>query len=145
MNTCTLDALLDALQQALTRANVSLRQRREARAIPEVQELRMEIPRDSRNGITHVPVSIPLRAFRDPRMPQASMLSIEFDCTFRYRRRRRRQPPELHIVIGRPRMRREALHRLRITCHARDAVTPRVDIDGHTLPITETMQQRTGS
>jgi hypothetical protein len=145
MTTCSFDTLLINLQRAVMDANASIRQRRltlfaEPGGEPEFSEhsLRVQLPRGPAPDAPCDPLVLPLSQFRDRRIPQIAMLSVEFDCRLRFRKHRRHKEPQLHLQIGKPRfawLSRGKLHHVRIAYLATSAWQPLVEIDGRPMPL----------
>lgn len=145
MTDCAFDTLLIALHNAVIHANASIRKRREALLAnlgPEgdVSEhtLSVAIPQGASADAPVVVEAIPLRLFRDKRMPRIAMMSIEFDCSLRYVKKRGQSSSELNMVLGKPRFswfRRERIHRVRISYLSANAWHPQVEIDGRLLVV----------
>jgi hypothetical protein len=143
MTTCAFDTLLDALQNAVVGANGSIRRRREALFAADAaphdtseHALRVEMPQGPAPTAPCVAMTLPLRLFRDRRMPSIAMLSIEFDCTFRFLSRRGSSSRELHMLMGKPRfpwLSRRPLHHVRISYLSTNAWCPQVEIDSRPL------------
>jgi hypothetical protein len=144
MTNCSFDSLLIHLQRAVMDANTSIRQRRlalfpDAGSAPETSEhsFQVQIPQNpAPNAPCHTLV-LPLSQFRDRRVPQIAMLSVEFDCRLRFRKRRGQKEPQLHLHIGKPRFAwwpRGKLHHVRIAYLATSAWQPQVEVDGRVLP-----------
>jgi len=135
MATCTFDQLLYALRMAVEAANDALRLRRAqqyATGDAGGHALHVHVPTDATDAAELESVVIPLRWFRDHRVPQVTEFIMEFDCRFRYRRVRG-AASELVVDLSRPRKtwwRRPRLHRMRIAYRAADAWQPNVAIDG---------------
>jgi hypothetical protein len=134
MAVCTFDQLLYALRVSVEAANESLRRRRAmqvAAGDSDGEALHVEIPRDASPDAPLEPVVIPLREFRDPRVPQVAELSVSFDCRLRYERRPS-GVEELVIDMGPARrrwFRRVRTHHMCISFLARDAWQPRIVLD----------------
>ena len=142
MAVCTFDQLLYALRVSVEAANESLRRRRAACVAAGdtgVQDLHVEIPRDAGPDAPLEAVVIPLREFRDPRVPQVTELSVSFDCRLRYER----GPfgvDELVIDMRPPRrvwFRRARMHHMSISFLARDAWQPRIVLDDRVVSVPD--------
>jgi hypothetical protein len=140
MAVCTFDQLLYALRVSVEAANESLRKRRAmlvAAGDTEAQALHVEIPRDASPDAPLEAVVIPLREFRDPRVPQVAELSVSFDCRLRYER----GPfgvDELVIdmrPVQRRWFRRVRMHHMSISFLARDAWQPRIVLDDRVVSV----------
>ena len=140
MAVCTFDQLLYALRVSVEAANESLRRRRAACVAAGetgVQDLHVEIPRDAGPDAPLEAVAIPLREFRDPRVPQVTELSVSFDCRLRYER----GPfgvDELVIDMRPARrvwFRRGRMHHMSISFLARDAWQPRIVLDDRVVSV----------
>lgn len=140
MAVCTFDQLLYALRISAEAANESLRQRRAmqtAEGDSDSQALHVQIPRDPAPDAPLEPVVIPLRAFRDPRIPQVTELSVSFDCRLRYER----GPggvDELVIdmrPVRRVWFRRLRMHHMSISFRARDQWVPRIVLDDRVVSV----------
>lgn len=144
MTTCSFDTLLVILQGAVMDANASIRQRRlelfpEMESAPETSEhcFQVQIPQSPAADAPCETLVLPLSQFRDRRVPQIAMLSVEFDCRLRFRRQRGQKEPQLHLQIGKPRLAwlfRRKLHHVRIAYLATSAWQPQVEVDGRVLP-----------
>jgi hypothetical protein len=140
MATCTFDQLLFALRVSVEAANEALRRRRLAHyAAGDAggDALHVDVPRDAGADAPLESVVLPLRWFRDPRMPQITELSVEFDCRLRYERGSDGATAlvvDLHPAPPR-RWRRRPLHRLRIGYRAADAWQPSVSLDGRPVAV----------
>jgi hypothetical protein len=140
MSECAFDTLLVALQDAVVNADGSIRRRREAlmaeRADASEHVLSVSMPQSPAEDAPCTPLTLPLRLFRDRRMPHIAMMSVEFDCTMHYSKLRGARHRELVLVLGRPRFawfRRRAVHRVRISYLSTNAWHPQVEIDGRPL------------
>ncbi|HWX66619.1 MAG TPA: hypothetical protein VNZ27_09370 [Rhodanobacter sp.] len=143
MTTCTFDTLLYSLQDAIIGANAAIRQRREALfaatgKLPDSSEhvLRVDIPESPAANAPCSPVVIPLSLFRDRRIPSIAMMSVEFDCTIHFRKRRGQTVRELTLSLGRSRffwLLRRPLHHVRISYLSANGWQPQVEIDGQFL------------
>jgi hypothetical protein len=140
MAVCTFDQLLYALRVSVEAANESLRRRRAMHVDAgdtDAQALHVEIPRDAGPDAPLEPVVIPLRAFRDARVPQVTELSVPFDCRLRYER----GPSgvdELVIDMRPVRKRwfsRARMHHMRISFLARDAWQPRIVLNDRVVQV----------
>jgi len=140
MAVCTFDQLLYALRVSVEAANEALRRRRAMHVDAgdtDAQALHVEIPRDAGPDAPLEPVVIPLRAFRDPRVPQVTELSVAFDCRLRYER----GPlgvDELVIdmrPVRRVWFRRARVHHMSISFLARDAWQPRIVLDDRVVNV----------
>lgn len=138
---CTFDQLLFALRVSVEAANETLRRRRLAHYASGIDAggdaLHVDIPRDARPDAPLESVVIPLRWFRDPRMPQVTELSVEFDCRLRYERGGD-GVTGLVVDMHPPRRawwRRWPVHRIRIAYRAADAWEPSIAIDGRRVAI----------
>ena len=144
MTTCSFDTLLKSLQRAVMDANASIRQRRvelfpETSSAPETSEhsLQVQIPQSPTPDAPCHTLVLPLSQFRDRRVPQIAMLSVEFDCRLRFRKHRGQKEPQLHLQIGKPRfawLSRSKLHHVRIAYLATSAWQPQIEVDGRVLP-----------
>jgi hypothetical protein len=140
MATCTFDQLLYALRVSVEAANEGLQRRRAMhRQLDdgEAQALHVDIPRDASGDAPLVPVVIPLRAFRDPRVPLVTELSVTFDCRLRYERGGN-GVDELLIDMRPPGLRwflRPKMHRICICFRAVDAWQPSVALDGRVVSL----------
>jgi hypothetical protein len=137
---CTFDQLLYALRVSVEAANEALRRRRSMHleaGDTDAQALHVEIPRDPGPDAPLEPVVIPLRAFRDPRVPLVTELSVAFDCRLRYER----GPlgvDELVIdmrPVRRVWFRRPRVHHMRISFRAVDAWQPRIVLDDRVVSV----------
>jgi hypothetical protein len=142
MSECAFDTLLVALQNAVVNANDSIRRRREAllaeRADASAHVLNVLVPHSPAQDAPCTALALPLNLFRDKRVPHIAMMSVEFDCTMRYRRQRGARDGELVLEMGRRRFswfRRRPLHRVRITYLSTNAWHPQVEIDGKLLAL----------
>lgn len=143
MTACAFDTLLIALHDAVVHANDILRAQRQALLagegpVGDINEhtLSVAIPQGDPAAGAVVIETLPLRLFRDKRIPHIAMMSIEFDCTLRYLRQRGRPSSELYMVIGKPRFAwfwRRRIHRVRISYLSANAWHPRVEIDDRLL------------
>jgi hypothetical protein len=144
MAVCTFDQLLYALRVSVEAANEALRRRRAMHVDAgdtDAEALHVEIPRDAGPDAPLEPVVIPLRAFRDPRVPQVTELSVAFDCRLRYER----GPggvDELVIdmrPVRRVWFRKARVHHMSICFLARDKWQPRIVLDGRavSVPVVE--------
>jgi hypothetical protein len=143
MTTCTFDTLLCSVQGAVIGANAAIRRRREALfaatgKLPESIEhvLRVDIPESPAANAPCSPVAIPLSLFRDRRTPNIAMMSVEFDCTIHFRKRRGQAVRELTMSLGRPRLSwllRRPQHHVRISYLSANGGQPQVEIDGQFL------------
>jgi len=140
MAVCTFDQLLYALRVSVEAANEALRRRRAMHVDAgdtDAQALHVEIPRDAGPDALLEPVVIPLRAFRDPRVPQVTELSVAFDCRLRYER----GPlgvDELVIDMRPVRhvwFRRRRMHHMSISFRAADAWQPRIVLDDRVVSV----------
>lgn len=135
MATCTFDQLLYALRVSVEAANEGLQRRRAMHRQgddSDARALHVDIPRDASPDAPLVPVVIPLRAFRDPRVPLVTELSMAFDCRLRYERGGH-DADELVIDMRPARwrwFRRPKMHRMCICFRAVDAWQPSVAVDG---------------
>jgi hypothetical protein len=153
MTDCAFDTLLIALHNAVVNANASIRKRREALLdnhgpAGDVSEhtLNVAIPQGAGADAPIVVEAIPLRLFRDKRIPRIAMMSIEFDCSLRYIKKRGEASSELNMIIGKPRFswfRRRRIHRVRISYLSANAWHPQVEIDGSLL-VVPTPEQAIG-
>lgn len=138
MANCTFDQLLYALRVSVEAANEALQQRRAKHyqaGDTDAQALHVDLPFNASPDAPLVPVVIPLRAFRDPRVPQVTELSVAFDCRLRYERSGN-DADELVIDMRPPRwfwFRRAKMHRLCISFRAVDAWRPKVVLDGRVV------------
>ena len=138
MANCTFDQLLYALRVSVEAANEALQRRRAMQVEAgdtDAQALHVDLPRDARCDAPLVPVVIPLRAFRDPRTPQVTELSVAFDCRLRYQRDGN-DADELVIDMRPVRLRwfrRPKMHRMSICFRAVDAWQPSVVLDGRVV------------
>lgn len=144
MNTCALDALIFALQDAVISANASIRRRREAQLAEGAMDdshdvaLRLQIPQSPAPDAPCTPVTIALREFRDRRTPHIAMMSVEFDCRVHFRRQRGQPAPVLTLSLGKPRFAwwpRKHWHHVRISYASTNGWMPQVDIDGRALAL----------
>jgi hypothetical protein len=143
MTTCTFDTLLCSLQDAIIGANAAIRRRREALfaatgKLPDSSEhvLRVDIPESPAANAPCSSVVIPLSLFRDRRTPSIAMMSVEFDCTIHFRKRRGQTVRELTMSLGRSRffwLLRRPLHHVRISYLSANGWQPQVEIDGQFL------------
>jgi hypothetical protein len=143
MTTCTFDTLLCSLQDAIIGANAAIRRRREALfaatgKLPDSSEhvLRVDIPESPAANAPCSSVVIPLSLFRDRRIPSIAMMSVEFDCTIHFRKRRGQTVRELTMSLGRSRffwLLRRPLHHVRISYLSANGWQPQVEIDGQFL------------
>lgn len=146
MATCTFDQLLYALRVSVEAANEGLQRRRAMHRQADdsdAQALHVDLPRDASPDAPLVPVVIPLRAFRDPRMPLVTELSVAFDCRLRYERGGN-GADELLIDMRPPRLRwfrRPKMHRICICFRAVDAWQPSVVLDGRTVSLPKAAVQ----
>jgi hypothetical protein len=141
MAVCTFDQLLYTLRVSVEAANEALRGRRAASVDAgdtDAQALHVQVPRDPGPSAPLEPVVIPLRAFRDPRVPQVTELSVAFDCRLRYER----GPggvDELVIDMRPVRRvwfrRRPRMHHMSISFHARDQWVPRIVLDDRVVSV----------
>ena len=140
MAVCTFDQLLYALRVSVEAANEALRRRRAMHVDAgdtDAQALHVEIPRHAGPDAPLEPVVIPLRAFRDPRVPQVTELSVAFDCRLRYER----GPlgvDELVIdmrPVRRVWFRRRRMHHMSISFRAADAWQPRIVLDDRVVNV----------
>lgn len=140
MATCTFDQLLFALRVSVEAANDALRHRRLAHYAADhagSEALHVEVPRGPSDDAPLDAVVLPLRWFRDPRVPQVTELSVEFDCRLRYERGSDGAAAlviDLHPAPPR-RWRPRPLHRLRIGYRAADAWQPSVSLDGRPVDV----------
>lgn len=138
MATCTFDQLLYALRVSVEAANEALLRRRAMQyetGDASGQALHVDVPRDARPDAPLEAVVIPLRQFRDARMPLVTELSVEFDCRLRYERSRD-GTGGLVIDMHPPRrtwFRRRPLNRMSISFRATEAWRPRIAIDGRAV------------
>jgi hypothetical protein len=141
MATCTFDQLLYALRVSVEAANEAMLRRRAMQyeaGDTSAQALHVDVPRNASPDAPLEAVVIPLRLFRDPRVPLVTELSVEFDCRLRYERAGD-GAGGLVIDLRPPRLtwfRRRPLHRMCISFRSVDAWQPRIAIDGRavTLP-----------
>ncbi|MBB6244350.1 hypothetical protein HDE79_003832 [Rhodanobacter sp. MP1X3] len=143
MTTCTFDTLLCAVQDAVVGANAAIRRRREALfaatgKLPDSSEhvLRVDIPESPAANAPCSPIAIPLNLFRDRRIPSIAMMSVEFDCTIHFRKRRGQTVRELTMSLDRPRffwLLRRPQHHVRISYLSANGWQPQVEINGHFL------------
>jgi len=143
MTTCTFDTLLCAVQDAVIGANAAIRRRREALfaatgKLPDSSEhvLRVDIPESPAANAPCSPIAIPLNLFRDRRIPSIAMMSVEFDCTIHFRKRRGQTVRELTMSLDRPRffwLLRRPQHHVRISYLSANGWQPQVEINGHFL------------
>lgn len=140
MAVCTFDQLLYALRVSAEAANESLRQRRAmhlADGDSDSQALQVQVPRDPSLNAPLEPVVIPLRAFRDPRVPQVTELSVAFDCRLRYERGP--DGVEELMIDMRPARRvwfwRVRMHHMSISFRARDQWVPRIVLDDRVVSV----------
>jgi len=140
MAVCTFDQLLYALRVSVEAANEALRRRRALHVEAgdtDDQALHVEIPRDPGPDAPLEPVVIPLRAFRDPRVPQVTELTVAFDCQLRYER----GPfgvDELVIDMRPPKrswFRKKRVHHMSISFRSTDAWQPRIVLDGRVVHV----------
>jgi hypothetical protein len=140
MAVCTFDQLLYALRVSVEAANEALRRRRAMHVDAgdtDARALHVEIPRDAGPDAPLEPVVIPLRAFRDPRVPQVTELSVAFDCRLRYER----GPlgvDELVIdmrPVRRVWFRRRRMHHMSISFRAADSWQPRIVLDDRVVNV----------
>lgn len=144
MASCTFDQLLFALRIGVETANDALRLRRAQQlhaANAGGEALHLQIPRGPAEDAALDPVVIPLRWFRDWRMPQVTEFAVEFECHLRYRKVRG-APPELVVDMHRPGRRwwrKPRTHHMRIAFRATDGWQPRVSLDGRVavFPVAE--------
>jgi hypothetical protein len=136
MATCSFEQLLFALRIGVETANDALRRRRTRQlhaAHAGGEALHVQIPRGPAEDAALDPVVIPLRWFRDWRMPQVTEFAVEFECRLQYRKVRG-APPELVVDLHRPGRRRwwrqPRTHRMRIAFRAADGWQPKVSLDG---------------
>lgn len=145
MTTCSFDTLLVILQGAVMDANAAIRQRRlelfpDTASAPETSEhsFQVQIPQSPALDAPCHTLVLPLSQFRDRRVPQIAMLSVEFDCHLRFRKQRGQKEPQLHLQIGKPRLPwlfRRKLHHVRIAYLATSAWQPQVEVDGRPLSL----------
>jgi hypothetical protein len=145
MTTCTFDTLLCSLQDAVLGANAAIRRRREALFVatgklPDSSEhvLRVDIPESPAADAPRSPVAIPLSLFRHRRIPSIAMMSLEFDCTIHFRKRRGQKVRELTMSLGRPRLfwlLRRRQHHVRISYLSANGWQPQIEIDGQFLTL----------
>jgi hypothetical protein len=139
MSTCSFDQLLYALRTAVEAANDALRLQRDQQfsaGDASGQGLHVYVPADAHANAALESVVIPLRWFRDHRVPQVTEFSMEFECRLHYRHTRGARA-ELIVDLSRPRVpwwRRAPVHRMRIALHAADAWQPSVAINGRVVP-----------
>jgi hypothetical protein len=143
MTTCSFDTLLCAVQDAVIGANAAIRRRREALfaatgKLPDASEhvLRVDIPESPATNAPCSPIAIPLNLFRDRRIPSIAMMSVEFDCTIHFRKRRGQMARELTMSLGRSRffwLLRRPLHHVRISYLSANGWQPQIEIDGQFL------------
>jgi hypothetical protein len=138
MATCTFEQLLFALRIGVETANDALRLRR-ARQLHAAnaggEALHVEIPRGAADDAPLDPVVIPLRWFRDWRVPQVTEFSVDFACRLQYERARG-GAPELVIDLHPPGnrwWRQPRTHHLRIAFRAADDWQPNVSLDGRAV------------
>jgi hypothetical protein len=145
MATCSFDALLANLQRAVMDADASIRQRRQ-KLFPETggetetseHALCVQIPQSPAPDAPCLPLVLPLSQFRDRRTPHIAMLSVEFHCRLRFRKRMGQAEPMLHLLLGRPRfpwLARKPLHHVRVTYLATSTWRPQVEVDGRVLDL----------
>jgi hypothetical protein len=146
MASCTFDQLLYALRVSVEAANEGLQRRRAMHyeaGDTDALALHVELPRDASADAPLVPMVIPLRAFRDPRIPQVTELSVAFDCRLRYERGSD-AADELVIDMRPARLRwfrRPRMHRICICFRAVDAWQPSVVLDGRVVGFPATGMQ----
>jgi hypothetical protein len=134
-STCTFDQWLFALRIGVETANDALRLRRARQlhlANAGGENLHVEIPRGPADDAPLDPVVIPLRWFRDWRVPQVTEFSVEFECQLHYVKSRG-APAELVIDMrppGKRWWRRQRSHHMRIAFRAADAWKPSISLDG---------------
>lgn len=148
MTTCSFDTLLVILQNAVIDVNASVRQRRlslfpanDGEPAASEQSLCVQIPQGPAEDAACVPVTLPMSLFRDRRLPQIAMLSVEFDCSLHFPRLNGLAAPQLHLDIARPRfawLSRRKLHHVRIVYQSSNAWQPQIEVNGRVMPLPST-------
>ncbi len=144
MTTCALDTLIFALQDAVIDANLAIRRRRETKLASgksdgtEHVAMQVQIPQSPAQDAPCTAVTIPLSQFRDHRVPNITMMSIEFDCRLHFLRQRNKSIPVLTMSLDKPRFAwlfRKLSHHVRISYVSTNAWQPQLEIDGRVVAL----------